>query len=327
MHIPDGLVSGPINITSGVAAAGALALTSWRASREARTRPLIVPLLATTAAFVFAAQMLNFPVAGGTSGHFLGAAAVVALLGPSSACLVLSLVLIIQCLIFQDGGLSALGTNIVNMGIIGVLAAYVLMRAVRAFLPAGRVPFLVAVALGSWFSVLMASSACALEIAFSGTSPFKVVFPAMVGVHAIIGIGEALIPVAVVSTVLAVRPAILPDWARIDNALSVRPRAQAVWALALVGLAVALFLGLCVSPFASSSPDGLEKVAGDKGFLAAAEETTPLWQHSPMPDYAVPGVASERISTGLAGLIGTAGIFLVGFVVIRLLGVPAPREN
>lgn len=208
MHIPDGFVSGPINVITGAAAvlacAGAIAKT--RSSLGDKQ----VPLLGMTAAFIFAAQMLNFPVAGGTSGHFLGATFAAILLGPWAACLVLSLVLVVQCLLFADGGITALGSNIVNMGVVGTLAGMSVIWIARAILPRTRAVSLGAVATGSWLSVMAAASACSVELGLSG-KPFGVVLPAMLGVHALIGIGEALITVAVASTVMAARPDLLPS--------------------------------------------------------------------------------------------------------------------
>jgi len=210
MHIPDGFVSGPINAAcfaiAGVGCAIALAKTRKTLGDKQ------VPLLGMTAAFVFAAQMLNFPVAGGTSGHFLGATFALALLGPWAACLVLALVLIVQCLLFADGGLTALGSNIVNMGVVGVAVPVVVMAALRAVLPRTRASGLATVAIASWCSVMAAATACSLELGASG-HPFGVVLPAMLGVHAVIGIGEALITSAVVSAVLAARPDLLPNLA------------------------------------------------------------------------------------------------------------------
>lgn len=319
MHIPDGLISGSINILGAVVAAGAVGLSAWHASREVQKRPHVVPLLATTGAFVFAAQMLNFPIGGGTSGHFLGAAAVAALLGPWSACLVLTIVLAIQCLGFADGGLTALGTNIFNMGIIGGFGAYLLMRIVRAVLPEGRGGYVIAAAAASWVSVVMASTACALELAISGTSPLIVVLPAMVGTHAIIGIGEALITAAMLSAVVMARPDILPEWSRVGTVTTARTAARRAWTLASMGFVIALILAIFVSPFASSAPDGLEKIAEEKGFIEYAEDKE-VWKKSPLPDYTVPGISSEGFSTGLAGLVGTAVMFALGFGVIKLLG-------
>ena len=318
MHIPDGFISGPINLAGGLAAATAVGVSAWRASREVEGRPHMVPLLATTGGFVFAAQMLNFPVGGGTSGHFMGAAVVAALLGPWSACLVMSLVLVIQCLGFADGGLTALGTNIFNMGILGGFGSYLVMRASRAVLPAGRGGYMAAVALASWVSIVVGASACALELAFSGTSPFGLVLPAMAGTHAVIGIGEALITIAVLSAVIAARPDLLPRWSGIGHEAAPGTGRKKAWKLAGAGLVVALILAAFVSPYASSSPDGLEKVAEDKGFIESAEGKE-TWTASPLPDYAVPGVDGEGVSTGLAGILGTAAVFAVGFVAIKLV--------
>lgn len=210
MHIPDGFVSGPIN-----AAAAAIALLAC-AGAVARTRATLgdrqVPLLGMTAAFIFAAQMLNFPVAGGTSGHFLGATFAAILLGPSAACLVLALVLAVQCLLFADGGITALGTNIINMGVVAVLIGSGAVWLARRLLPRSRGASLAAVAAGSWLSVMAAAAACSLELGLSG-KPFALVLPAMLGVHALIGVGEALITVAIASTVLAARPDLLPGLA------------------------------------------------------------------------------------------------------------------
>jgi cobalt/nickel transport system permease protein len=324
MHIPDGFVSGSINIASGAIAAAAVGVSVWQAGRQVRKEPRTMPLLATSAAFVFAAQMLNFPIGGGTSGHFLGAATVAALLGGWSSCLVLAVVLLIQCLGFADGGLSALGTNVVNMGVVGGLGSYLVMRALRPMLPRGRGGFVLAVAGASWLSVVLASTACALELAVSGTSPLRVVAPAMVGTHMIIGVGEALIAMAVLAVVAATRPDILPAWAGASTPKDAAVARRGVWALPLAGLALALMLAAFIRPFASSAPDGLEKVAKSKGFLEQAEGKD-VWKKSPVPDYALPGGKSEGIATGLGGVLGTVLVFGLGLGVIKLVG--ARRNN
>ncbi|MDQ7781175.1 MAG: energy-coupling factor ABC transporter permease [Planctomycetota bacterium] len=320
MHIPDGFVSGPINIAGAVVAVSAVGAGAYFASRAPEGRERIVPLLAMTSAFVFAAQMLNFPIGGGTSGHFLGAAFVGAMLGGWNACLALALVLVIQCLGFADGGITALGTNIVNMGVIGGLGAYAFMRAVRPLLPAGKGWFLGTAAAAGWMSIVVAATACSLELAFSGTSPLSLVLPAMAGTHAVIGIGEALITASVLSIVTVARPELLPQWARVDVKPGGSPgrSRRAIWIIAIAGLALAFVLAAVVIPHASSSPDGLEKVAEDKGFLARAEGSS-VWEKSPLPDYSVPGVESEGLSTSLAGILGTIAVFAAGFVVIRLV--------
>ncbi|MGO8702573.1 MAG: energy-coupling factor ABC transporter permease [Candidatus Brocadiia bacterium] len=212
MHIPDGFLSGPV-YAAGYAVSGAVcALAVARANRNLGERE--VPLLGMTAAFVFAVQMLNFPVAGGTSGHFLGSTFAAVLLGPLNACLVMAVVLIIQCLGFGDGGLTALGANLFNMGIVGAIGGWLLFRALRAVLPKSRWGFLASAGAASWVAVVVASAICAGELAGSGTFPLRVALPAMVGVHALIGIGEAVITVAALSSVLAVRPDLVAAWDR-----------------------------------------------------------------------------------------------------------------
>lgn len=328
MHIPDGFVSGAINSATAVVSVATLTFSIVRVQQECKDREFVVPLLATIAAFVFAAQMLNFPIGGGTSGHFLGAVTAAALLGPWSACIILSVVLVIQGLLFGDGGITALGSNILNMGIIGGILTYPLMRGIRALLPAGRTGYFIAVAVASWASVVLASSFCALELALSGTSPLEVAFPAMVGTHAIIGLGEAMIALAVLTAVVAARPDIVPVWAKLESIVQPERINKNVWGLAGGVLILAIMLALLGSPFASSSPDGLEKVAEEKGFMAAASEDKNVWTKVLFPEYKIKNIESEKISTSMAGLIGTMVVFGLGFVAIRLLvRVPAKTCN
>jgi cobalt/nickel transport system permease protein len=164
-----------------------------------------IPLMGITAAFLFSAQMVNFPIGGGTSGHLLGGALAAILLGPFAGTVTLACVLAFQCLLFQDGGLTALGANIFNMALGGTLAGYCVYRAV-GMLCRGEKGVLIATAAASWSSVVIASSLCAVELAVSGISPVGIVLPAMAGVHSIIGIGEAAISVAVLSFVMKARP-------------------------------------------------------------------------------------------------------------------------
>jgi len=208
MHIPDGFVSNSIAVATYAVSTGAVALALQRAKRNLDERQ--VPLLGVTAAFIFAAQMLNFPVAGGTSGHFLGALLAAILLGPLNAILIMALVLLIQCLVFADGGLTALGVNVFNMGVLAGGAGYFIFRGLNFLLPKNRAGFLAAAGVAAWLSVELAASACAMELALSGVSPLKLVFPAMALVHALIGIGEAVITAAVLSVVLAARRDLIP---------------------------------------------------------------------------------------------------------------------
>jgi cobalt/nickel transport system permease protein len=204
MHIPDGFLSPEVAAACAVPAAGAVAYGLRRANRELDERR--VPLLGVTAAFVFAAQMLNFPVAGGTSGHFLGAALAAILLGPWLAGLVLSVVLVVQAFVFADGGITALGANVLNMGVIGALVVGGLMVAARRVLPDRRSVLLAVAGAGAWLAVVAGAVACSFELAISGTVPLGTVLPAMLGVHVLIGAGEAAVTVAAVSAVLSTRP-------------------------------------------------------------------------------------------------------------------------
>jgi cobalt/nickel transport system permease protein len=204
MHIPDGFLSPEVAAACAVPAVGAVGYGLRRASRELDERR--VPLLGVTAAFVFAAQMLNFPVAGGTSGHFLGAALAAILLGPWLAGVVLSVVLVAQAFVFADGGITALGANVLNMGVIGALVVGGVMVGARRVLPNHRGVLLAVSGAGAWLAVMAGAAATAVELAISGTVPLATVLPAMLGVHMVIGVGEAVITVAAVSAVLTTRP-------------------------------------------------------------------------------------------------------------------------
>jgi cobalt/nickel transport system permease protein len=207
MHIPDGFLETKTWATLDAVAIGVAALAIARTRRIMGEKQ--IPLLGVLAAFIFAAQMVNFPVAGGTSGHFMGAVLAAILLGPWSAALVMMAVLIIQCLVFQDGGLTALGANMVNMGLIGGMFGYLFYRGGQKFLGGGVRPRPIAVFIAAWLSIVLAASACAMELAMSGTLPIEAALPAMAGVHALIGIGEGIITVLVVGLIARVRPDLL----------------------------------------------------------------------------------------------------------------------
>lgn len=177
-----------------------------------------IPLLGVTSAFIFAAQMLNFPVAGGTSGHFLGGALAAILLGPWASLLIMTVVLVIQCLGFADGGLTALGANVFNMGIIGgVFTYYFIFIPLKKALPKTKRGFLTASAIAAWTSVFITSIICSLELAISGTSPLNLALPAMAGVHALIGIGEAIVTVVVLAIVIQTRPDLIGEYSESEE--------------------------------------------------------------------------------------------------------------
>ncbi len=207
MHIPDGFLNAATVATTCAVSAGGVANAVRLANKKLGEKQ--VPLMGILAAFIFAAQMLNFPIAGGTSGHLIGATLAAILLGPWAALLVMSAVLIVQSLIFQDGGLLALGANILNMGIIATFSGYYLYRLVTFLLGDSRRAKLIGSFIGAWSAVVLSSVAAAVELAFSGTSPLAVVLPAMAGIHALIGVGEGLITAAALSMVLATRADLL----------------------------------------------------------------------------------------------------------------------
>jgi cobalt/nickel transport system permease protein len=207
MHIPDGFVSTGTAAATWLASAGSIGYAVRRVNQELNERQ--VPLMGVTAAFIFAAQMMNFTVAGGTSGHLLGGALAAILLGPWAGMLVLTSVLVVQALLFQDGGLLALGANVLNMAVVGVLIGWVVYMTLRRLLGDRTWATMVSGFAAAWLSVFVASLVAAAELAVSGTSPWAVVLPAMGLVHVLIGVGEGLITVGVLAFLQVARPDLL----------------------------------------------------------------------------------------------------------------------
>lgn len=209
MHIPDGFLSAPVTVATAVTAVAAVSMAFRKVRGE--LGPAHVPLVGTTAAFVFAAQMINIPVAAGTSGHFLGATLATVMLGPSAAIVVMTLVVAIQALLFADGGVLALGANILNMAVIPPLVTVAILRIARGRSFGRSLPLPALSAFAGWVSVFIASGLCATQVALSGRAPWALVMPAMLGWHALIGLIEAAITGSVISTVAAIRPDLIPD--------------------------------------------------------------------------------------------------------------------
>lgn len=203
MHIPDGFLAANTLVPAWLISIGGIGYCLRKVGRLLKEKT--VPLMGVMSAFIFAAQMLNFPVAAGTSGHLLGGVLAAVLVGPYAGAIVITIVLVVQCLIFQDGGLTALGANIFNMAIIGSMGGYVIYGLVKKAIGDNK-GIMIGAAVAAWLSVVVASSACAIELALSGTSPLRLALPAMALVHMLIGIGEAVITCLVVGFVLKVRP-------------------------------------------------------------------------------------------------------------------------
>ncbi|MEU8546518.1 energy-coupling factor ABC transporter permease [Streptomyces roseoverticillatus] len=371
MHVPDGFIDAPVSAATAAVAAAAVAVSLRGARRELDDKA--APLAGLVAAFVFAVQMLNFPVAAGTSGHLLGGALAAILVGPYTGVLCISVVLLMQGVLFADGGLTALGVNITDMGIVTTVVAYAVFRVLVRLLPRGRTGLSAASFAAALISVPAAAAAFTLIYALGGTTdvPVGQVFTAMAGVHVLIGLGEAAITALTVSAVAAVRPDLVhgardllrplelrttavtlpgspaassrrdgdqpqrrgsavPSDLAADEHRRSRPdgpgavaaaeetRHRSAKRLWLAGVAAALLCAGGLSYYASTSPDGLEKVAHDKGI--DSKEAAHAAKDSPLADYQVKDVSDERLSGGLAGVIGVGATLAAGtgiFVTLR----------
>ncbi|MFF4900829.1 energy-coupling factor ABC transporter permease [Streptomyces sp. NPDC001068] len=326
MHVPDGFIDAPTSAVTAVVAAGALAVSLRGARRELDERT--APLAGLVAAFIFAVQMLNFPVAAGTSGHLLGGALAAILVGPYTGVLCVSVVLLMQGILFADGGLTALGVNITDMAIVTTVVAYAVFRGLLKVLPRTRRSVTAASFVAALLSVPAASVAFTLLYAIGGTTDVSIgkVATAMIGVHVLIGVGEAAITALTVGAVVAVRPDLVHGARELRQGLKLRVNGVLVDAPAapaaartsrrtlwITGLVTSLVLAGFVSFYASANPDGLEKVAHDKGIDVKAEEHASAG--SPLADYGVKDVSDARLSGGLAGVIGVGVTVVAGSAV------------
>ncbi|MEU3163687.1 energy-coupling factor ABC transporter permease [Streptosporangium sp. NPDC006930] len=332
MHVPDGFFNAAVSVSAGAVAAAGVAVCLRGARRELDDRT--APMAGLVAAFVFAVQMLNFPVAAGTSGHLLGGALAAILVGPYTAVLCVAVVLLVQAFFFADGGLTALGVNITLMGLVAVLVGWgvflLITRSVR-----NRGVVVVASFVAALLSVPASALAFTLLFWIGGTAPIEIgtVAAAMGGVHLLIGVGEGLITAVTVSTVLAIRPDLVYGARGIVAPLVLRGADGDVivtsetrkapvaarrpgWFLP-AGIAAAALLAGVVSFYASSSPDGLEWVAEDKGFSDQATDHS--LGEQPLADYGDVG----GIPVGVAGVIGVGVTLAVGggvFYAVRRRG-------
>ncbi|MER6526730.1 energy-coupling factor ABC transporter permease [Streptomyces sp. NPDC001508] len=329
MHVPDGFIDAPTSAVTGVVAAGAIAV-SLRGARREFGGEKTAPLAGLVAAFIFAVQMLNFPVAAGTSGHLLGGALAAILVGPYTGVLCVSVVLLMQGILFADGGLTALGVNITDMAIVTTVVAYAVFRGLLAVLPGGRRSVTVSSFVAALVSVPAAACVFTLIYAIGGTTDVALgkVATAMIGVHVLIGIGEAVITALTVGAVIAVRPDLVHGARGLRQTLKLRVNGELVDAPAapvpaaartsrrtlwITGLVTSLVLAGFVSFYASADPDGLEKVAHDHGIDKKAEDHTSA--DSPLADYGVKDISDARLSGGLAGVIGVGATAVAGSAV------------
>jgi len=288
MHIPDGFLSVLVSLILWGISLICIYIALRRVKNQLGERE--VPLMGVLAAAIFAGQMLNFSVSGGTSGHLLGAALATILMGPWAAMLVMTCVVSVQALIFQDGGLLALGANIFNMAVVGVAVAHFTYQTARRLTGNQSWGLVSSGFVAGWASIFIAALAAALQLALSGTSPANIAVPAMAGIHALIGIGEGLITAGALTFVYNARRDLLVTSGAANNS-------KAIW---VGGLLIAILLAV-LSPLASSHPDGLEWVAEQTGFLEMAQNPV----YNIIPDYVLPGVENEAVATVAAGIIGT----------------------
>ncbi|BAZ68922.1 MAG: PDGLE domain-containing protein [Pelatocladus maniniholoensis HA4357-MV3] len=302
MHIPDGFISPPVAAVTGVVSVAMLGISLTR-SRDAFGIKH-APILGLTTAFIFAAQMINFPVAGGTSGHLLGGTLAAIILGnPWAGTICIATVLIIQAVLFADGGITALGANIFNMAIVGVWVGWSLTQTLQRLFGGYKSRLPLAAGIAAAVSVVVAAIACALELAISGTAPLGLALPAMTGVHILIGIGEGLITGGVLTYLATVRPDLLPG----------EERQLRGWVIPVVSI---LLISGLVSLVASAWPDGLERVAENLGFINLADQVRVIVP-TPLADYGIEGLGS--LGTSIAGIIGSIVCFGVAFGIAQVV--------
>lgn len=271
-----------------------------------------VPMTGMMAAVIFAGQMVNFPV-GGTSGHLVGGVLAATVLGPWAGCLALAIVLIVQCLLFADGGILALGSNILHMGLVAGAGGYAVMSFVRARFQDSKKGVLVGSIVAAWLSVMAGAALFCVEFYLSQRGhgyDFRNLFTLMVSAHAVIGIGEALITGAAIALILNQRPDLLYQPASKPN------QAAAFGRVLVAGFVLALAVAAFMSPFASSLPDGYEGVAGQTG-LDELETSHPLV----LDDYAIPSMEAsgwQAISVGTSGVLGVSCVLVITFVMARV---------
>lgn len=304
LHIPDGFLNLIISLLFWAITAITVGIAISKTNKSLGEKQ--IPLMGVMAAFIFAAQMLNFPVAGGTSGHFLGGALAAIVLGPWAAILVMTAVIAVQGLLFQDGGLLVMGANIFNMGILTAVIGYGLYRAAARRSKGTR--YAVA-GIGAWIAVLAAALVTSLQLWLSGTSQLQIVLPAMLGVHVLIGIGEAIITVAALTFIEQTRPDLLSEKATAE-------KGGRGWIY--IGVVVAL-IAVLLSPLASASPDGLERVAENIGFLELGQSAP----YQILPDYTIPFLGETALSTIVAGAVGA--LVVLGLIVVVGMGLRKKR--
>ena len=324
MHIPDGVLSPAVCLATGAVSIGAVGYSLRQLNQAASTRT--VPLTSMLAAFLFAGQMVNLPLPGlPISGHLLGGVIAGVILGPWAGCVALTLVLVVQCLLFADGGLLVLGANILHISVVGCLGSYAVYSLIRNRFQNPERGVLWGSVVAAWLSVMAAAFLFCVEFAVSHAGSeynLRRVFGLMIVLHAVIGIGEAVISGLLIRFVQQQKPELIFSP---QNSSPVAGLTRVITAGLLAALAVAAFL----APLASSYPDGLEAVASRTGFDAIEQDNPQLV----LTDYEIPFLSRHgwtRVSVGLAGIGGTLVVLLFGFLLnfmTRAAPDPAPSGS
>lgn len=306
-HIPDGFLSAPVIAGTAAVSVAALAVAGRRSKQQLGEREATT--LGATTAFVFAAQMLNFPLGVGTSAHLLGGVLVAAILGPWSAMLVMFSVLLVQALLFQDGGIAALGANTLNMAVLSVGVGYGVYRWVLTLVGMGIRAHVFAVSVAAFLSTVVVGAAVAAELSLSGTVPLGTATAVIVGSFVVLALGEAVLSGAILGVIYRTQPQLVSS--RIAPSTSVRRRALAI-------TAISLGLGVVAVYIASTRPDALDAAAESLGIGELA-----LTRHlGPFADYTAP-VGGPWV----AAVVGVVVVFLLGWGVARVASYVADRDQ
>ena len=294
MHVPDGFINAQVSVATGVISLGTL----WAYVRNAKNlvADKLIALTGMMAALIFVLQMINFPIAAGTSGHLLGGALAVIVLGPSLGIICISIVVVIQSLLFADGGLSALGVNVLNMAIITSLTGWLTITLRKKLFGDSQFTLISGSVIAGLLSVVFSSIAFVMEYAIGGTVsvPLGSVLIAMISTHLFIGLGEGIITALIISLLLRVRSDLVYANTKKNKSNNLSTS---------YGIFIVLILSLTLlTPYASSSPDGLESVASNFGF----EETDGVVLL--LEDYGISSVNNNFVSTILSALLGVLSI-------------------
>jgi cobalt/nickel transport system permease protein len=309
LHIPDGFLNLPLALLLWLPSLVLISIALKKVRLQMGERQ--APLLGVLAAAIFAGQLFNFSVTGGTSGHLLGAALATILAGPWAAVLIMTSVVSVQALIFQDGGLIALGANLFNMAGVGVFVSHAVFILIQKLARNERRGIFIGASVAAWVSIMITALACALQLSISGIFSANLAIPMMAGVHTLIGLGEAAITLGAVRFLYAARKDLFSH-----KDLTATQSTGTI----IVGSILVLLLTI-LAPLASTHPDGLAWVVNQQGFLASSIGTF----YELIPDYVFPGLANPKVATIAAGVIGSILVLTVVLLLTRSRK-PFPRE-